>query len=225
MTFGAILVGEILDVGDSLGFKRSLIDVTNHDSPGGYEEHIPSAVIRSDEFALRCNSVISNTGQAAIKSAWKAKTIEPLVITCPDGYYVSGSVYVTGYKVIAEMEEQLIFECTLKWTGEVTDGEDGSKNLSSLAITTATLYPAFAAGTYDYAATSVADTCTVTAEFESGTARLYRAGVFVQELTTATPSGTISLGADGDLTNLAIVVQEVGKGPKTYNVKVANAAT
>jgi len=65
----------------------------------------------------------------------------------------------------------------------------------------------------------------VTAEFESGTARLYRAGVFVQELTTATPSGTISLGADGDLTNLAIVVQEVGKGPKTYNVKVANAAT
>lgn len=224
ITFDSIAVGEILDIGDSLGFKRSLIDVTNHGSTGGYEEHIPSAVIRSDEFTLRCNSVIGNAGQDAIKDAWTNKTAETLLVSCPDGYYVSGSVYVTGYKVIAEMENQLVFECTLKWTGEVTDGTTASNNLSALSITTATLYPAFAAGTYDYAAVSTANTCTITAGFAAGTANLYKDGTLVQPLVHNTPSGSISLGVDGDLNTFTIIVAETGKEAKTYTIRVANSA-
>ena len=224
MTFDSIAVGEILDIGDSLGFKRSLIDVTNHGSTGGYEEHIPSAVIRSDEFTLRCNSVIGNPGQVAIKSAWANKNAEALVITCPDGYYVSGSVYVTGYKVIAEMEEQLVFECSLKWTGQVTDGTAAATAPSALVCTAATLYPTFAAGTYEYYGTSVADTCTFTLTFATSTAKLYREGVFVQDLVSEEASGSLSLGADGAVTDFQIVVSEAAKSDRVYNIHINNAA-
>lgn len=221
VTFDSIAVGELLEM-PNIKFNRTLIDVTNHDSPGGYEEGIPSAIIRAEEFTLRCNSVVGNTGQAAIKAAWVAKSIKTLLVNYPDGYYATGSVYVLSYEVIAQIEDQLIIEFTCKWTGAVTDGTTASNNITAFVMTTGTLYPAFAAGTYDYAATSQLNSCTVTATFAAGVAKLYKNGVYVQDLLTTVASGAIDLGADGTLTTLTIVVTETGKAPKTYTIRVAN---
>lgn len=224
LTREGVAVGEVLDIG-GIKMDRDFIDVTHHGSSGGYEELIPAALIRTGEFTLKCNSLVGDsTGQQAIKSDWSAKTAATYAITFPDGQTFSGEAYVKSYDFEIDKEKQIIFNATLKWTGAVTDSITQTNNLSALALTTATLYPVFAAGTYDYVAVSTGDTCTVAASFAAGTAALYRNGVFVQALLTATPSGAINLGADGANTELKIVVTETNKAPKTYTIDVANAA-
>lgn len=222
-SYNSHLVGEILDVG-GLKFAFGTIDVTNHGSPGGYEENIASKIIRGQEFTIKCNSLVSNQGQADIKTYAKSQTAKPVVITFPDGYYISGNAIVTQYEVQGEIENQIVLQVTMKWTGAVTDGITASNNLSGLAVTTGTLYPAFAADIHDYVVTSTGNSCTVTATFAAGTAKLYKEGVYVQDLITATPSGSINLGADGAMTNLSIAITETGKAPVTYDLKVANLA-
>jgi len=217
-------VAEILEMGN-IKFDRDFIDVTNHGSSGGYEEFIAAAIIKTGELPIKCNYIIGDTnGQIAIKSDWANKTASAYTITFPNGQGFSGNAIITNYEYETQIDKQIIFNATLKWSGALTDAVTASNNCSALAITTATLYPVFAAATYDYVAVSIGDTCTVTATFVAGTAALYRAGVFVQALLTATPSGAISLGADGANTELQIIVQETGKAAKTYTIDVANAA-
>lgn len=224
LTYDSQVVGEILEMG-GIKFDREFIDVTNHSSPGGYEEFISSAIIKTGEFTIKCNSVIGNAGQAAIKAAWAAKTAETVAITFPDGDAFAGSAIVKDYEVVSGLADQIILNVTFKWTGAVTDTTTLATAPSALAVTTATLYPTpFAAGTYDYYGVSTADTCTITLTFLTATAALYREGVYVQALTTATPSGSLSLGADGTVTDFQIVVSEATKGSRTYNIHISNAA-
>ena len=224
VTLGGTAVGEVIDVPE-IGFKKDRIDVTNHDSTGGYEESIVSAVIRSEEITLKCNSVNGNAGQIAVKAQQALGTAAAVVITFPDGTVVSGNALVTAYSYLGAMEEQIVFNMTIKWTGAVTDTVTLATAPSALAVTTADLYPSpFAATVYDYYGVSTGNTCTVTLTFLTATAKLYREGVYVQDLVTATPSGNISLGSDGTVTDLQIVVTEATKGTRTYNLHISNAA-
>ncbi len=222
VSLGGTAVGEVIDVPE-ISFKKARIDVTNHDSTGGYEESIVSDVIRSEEFTLKCNSINGNAGQIAVKAQQALGTAAAVVITFPDSTVISGNALVTGYSYVGALEDQIIFNMTLKWTGAVTDTVTLATAPSALAITTATLYPAFAAGTYDYVATSTDNTGTLTLTFATSTAKLYREGVYVQDLVTETPSGSISFGADSTVTDLQVIVSEASKGTRTYNIRVANA--
>lgn len=224
LTYNGQAVGEILGL-NGIKFSRDFIDVTNHGSTGGYEENIASAIIRTGEFTIQCNSVIGNAGQVAVKTAWGDKSSNAVAITFPDGDAFGGSCLIKDYEVVAELDKQIIFNATLKWTGAVTDTATLATAPSALSVTTATLYPTpFAAATYDYYGVSTADTCTITLTFLTATAALYREGVYVQALTTATPSGSLSLGADGTVTDFQIVVSEATKGSRTYNLHISNAA-
>jgi predicted secreted protein len=223
LTFDSAVVGEILELG-GIRFERALIDVTNHASAGGYEENIVAAIIRTGEFAIKCNSVIGDAGQVAVKAAWVAKTAETVAITFPDGDAFSGSAIVTDYELVSQLEEQIIFNATFKWTGAVTETATLATAPSALAVTTATLFPAFAAGTYEYYGVSTGDTCTIALTFATSTAALYREGVYVQALVTETPSGELSLGADNTVTDFQILVSEASKGTRTYNIHISNAA-
>lgn len=216
-----VAVAEIIEMGN-VKFERNMIDVSHHGNT--YEEFIPAALIRTGELTFVCNSILSDTAQDGIKSDWVNKSSAAYAITFPDGQGFTGTAYVTAYEYETALEDQIKLTVTLKWSGAVSETDAASNNLSNLVITTATLYPAFAAATYDYAAVSTADSCTVTASFGAGTCTLYKNGVLVQALVTATPSGSISLGSNGDLNTLTIVVQETGKGAKTYTVRIANSA-
>lgn len=224
LTYNSQAVGEILSLG-GIKFSRDFIDVTNHGSTGGYEEMLAAAVIRTGEFTCQCNSVVGNAGQAALKTAWGDKSSNSVAITFPDGDGFTGTALIKDYEVVSELEKQIIFNVTLKWTGAVTDSGTLATAPSALACTTATLYPTpFAATTYDYYGVSTGDTCTITLTFLTATANLYREGVFVQALTTATPSGSLSLGADGTVTDFQIQVSETGKSTRFYNLHISNAA-
>jgi predicted secreted protein len=215
------LVGEIIEMGN-VKFSRDFIDVTNHQSPGGYEEFIASGVIKTGELTITCNSLIADAAQIAVKKDWEDKTSAVYTIAFPDGTGFTGTGYITEYEYETAIADQIKLTFTIKWSGELSDSVTQSNNLSDLVITTASLTPAFAAATYDYIATSTGDTGTVTATFSAGTATLYRNDVMVQDLVSTTPSGSVSFGADGDLTILKIVVVETGKAAKTYTVRVAN---
>ena len=106
----------------------------------------------------------------------------------------------------------------------MTDGTAAATAPSALVCTAATLYPTFAAGTYEYYGTSVADTCTFTLTFATSTAKLSREGVFVQDLVSEEASGSLSLGADGAVTDFQIVVSEAAKSDRVYNIHINNAA-
>lgn len=218
-----VKVAEIFEMGNVV-FSREMIEVTNHDSPGGYEEFIASAVITTGELPLKCNSIVADTAQAGIKDDWASKDEAAYTITFPDGTGFSGNAIVTSYEYEVALKDRIIFGCTLKWTGALTPSVTAVANASDIAITTAALTPAFAASKYSYIGTSVADTCTLTATFGEGTAKLYRNGVYVQDLVTATPSGSISLGSDGDLTTLTVMLSAAGKASKTYKFEIANVA-
>lgn len=223
LTYNSQTVGEILELG-GIKFERDFIDVTNHDSTGGYEEFIASAIIKTGEFTIKCNSVIGNAGQAAIKTAWAAKTAEAVAITFPDGDGFTGSAIVKDYELVSQLAEQIVFNVTFKWTGAVTEATTLATAPSNLACTTATIYPTFAAGTYEYYGVSTGDTCTFTLTFATSTAKLYREGVYVQDLTSTVASGAQSLGADGTVTDFSILVSEASKGTRTYNIHISNAA-
>lgn len=224
VAIGATAIGEVLDVPE-ITFKKDFIDVTNMDSTGGYEESIVNKIIRSDELVVVCNSVVGNAGQIAVKAQQVLGTAATITFTFPDGTVIAGAALVTKYSYIGtDKEKQITFSMTLKWTGAVTDTTTYATAPSDLSITTATLYPAFAPGTYAYTAVSTADTGTFTLTFLTATAKLYRAGVLVQSLVTATPSGSVSFGADLALTQFTIVVTEALKGTRTYVINVANAA-
>lgn len=223
LTYDSQVVGEILEMG-GIKFDREFIDVTNHGSTGGYEEFIGSAIIKTGEFTIKCNSVIGNAGQVAVKAAWVAKTAETVAITFPDGDAFGGAAIVKDYEVVSGLADQIILNVTFKWSGAVTDTASLATAPSALAVTTGAVFPTvFAAGTYEYFAVSTVDTCTITLTFLTSTAVLYREGVMVQPLVTATPSGSLSLGADGDVTDFQIVVSEANKGSRTYNLHISNA--
>lgn len=223
LTFDGALVGEIIEMG-GIKFVRDFIDVTNHGSPGGYEEMLASAIIKTGEFTVKCNSVIGNAGQIAVKAAWAAKTAETVAIVFPDGDTFGGSAIVKDYEVVAGLTDQIQLNVTFKWSGAVTESGTLATAPSALACTTATIYPTFAAGTYEYYGVSTGDTCTFTLTFATSTAKLYREGVLVQSLATDTPSGSVSLGSDGTVTDFQIVVSEAAKGDRTYNIHISNAA-
>ena len=218
-----VAVAEVLELGN-IRYERDFIDVTNHASSGGYEEFIASGIIKTGELTILCNSVASDTAQAAIKADWLAKTASTYTIAFPDGQGFSGEAIVTAYEYEANLRDQIKLSITLKWTSTLTETTDDATDLTALALTTAILYPNFSGSVYEYIAVSTGDTCTVTATFSAGTVKLYREGVFVQNLFTDTPSGSISLGADGTVTDLEIVVSETTKADVTYKISVSNAA-
>lgn len=218
-----VAIAEVLELGN-IRYQRDFIDVTNHSSPSGYEEFIAAGIIKTGELTIVCNSIASDAAQAAIKSDWLNKTASTYTIAFPDGQGFEGEAIVTAYEYEANLREQIKLTITLKWTSTLTETTTDATDLTDLALTTATLYPAFDGSVYEYIAVSTGDTCTVTATFSAGTVKLYREGVFVQDLVTATPSGNISLGADGTVTDLQVVVSESGKAPITYDIAVSNAA-
>ena len=223
MSYEGNAVAEIIEMGN-VKYERDFIDVTNHSSSGGYEEFIASGIIKTGELTIKCNSIISDTAQVAMKAAWLAKTAGTVAITFPDGQGFSGEAIITSYEYEAGLTEQIKLSITLKWTSTLTESTTLATAPSALACTTAILYPAFAAGTYEYYGVSTGDTCTFTLTFATSTAALYREGVYVAALTTETPSGAQSLGADGTVTDFQIVVSEASKANRIYNIHISNAA-
>ena len=99
--------------------------------------------------------------------------------------------------------------------------EDIAPNLTALAVTTATLSPAFAGGTYTYVATVVNATTSVTVTPTGASADEIRVnGVTVA---SGVASGAIALVVG--VNEITVTVLEAGKTNKTYTIYVSRASS
>jgi hypothetical protein len=213
----------------SIGAPKLSLDtqeVTSHQSSNSYREYI-GTLLDGGEVSIEGNFISSDTnGQIGLITDMEAKTLQSFVITFPTSIVATWtfSALVTAFEIgDMAVDGTLTFSATLKISDKPTLAITASNNLTGLTITTVILYPAFAAGTYDYVADSVGNTCTVTPTFAAGTCTITANGSS-QTVATGVASSSISLGSDGAMTTITIVVQETGKTAKTYTVRVANEA-
>lgn len=219
------IIAELTNIG-SPKLSLDTQEVTSHQSANSYKEYI-GTLLDGGEAAIEGNFIPSDTdGQVGLITDMEAKTVQSFVITFPPAILATWTftALVTAFEVgDTPVDGVLTFSATLKISGKPTLAITASNNLTGLTLTTATLYPAFAAGVYDYVADSIGNSLTVTPTFAAGICTVTANGAS-QAVATGVVSSVISLGADGAMTTITIEIQETGKVAKTYTVRVANEA-
>ena len=223
LTWNSQTVAQITNIG-GVEITVDMLDATNHQSTSGFKEFI-AGLADAGEVSIEGDFKYDDTnGQIAMCTDAAAKTSRTAVIIFPSSIATwTFTAFITKIKVGDNpIDGKIPFSASLKITGVPTLATSASNNITALTLTTATLYPTFAQATYDYVATSVGNTCTVTATFAAGTCSMYINGALQENLTTTVASGVVNLGADGTKTTITLVVQEPGKTAKTYTIEVAN---
>jgi len=200
------------------------IEVTNHQSPDGYDEFIPGMRSGGD-VSLEGNFISSDTnGQVGLLTDLNAGTVQAFIITFPDGTTFTFSAFVKSFELDdAKLDGAMGFKVTLKVTGKPALGITAAPNLTDLVVTTGTLVPAFVGGTYAYVANIATDQGTVTITLTCATAD----SITVDDNTVSTgaPSSPITLGLAGSVTTVEVVTVDAGKADTTYTIHLTRAAT
>ena len=217
------VIAELTKIG-SPKLKLDTEEVTNHQSADSYKEFI-GTLLDAGEVSIEGNFIASDaTGQIALVTDMNNKTLQAFIITFPTAVATTWtfSALVTSFEISeVDIKGVITFKAALKVSGKPTLGVTAAGNLSDLVVTTGTLIPAFAAGTYEYVATigtgetlvTITPTCAAATSIE----------VNGNVVATGQPSSAITLGAAGSITNATVVIKETGKMPKTYNIKLARA--
>lgn len=221
LTRAGYTIAELTKIG-SPKLQLDTEDVTSHQSANGYKEYI-GTILDAGDISIEGQFIPGDTnGQIGLVTDMNAKTLQDFVITFPTAVATTWTFkgLVTSFEIgEADLKGSLTFKASIKISGQPTLGITGSNNLSALVLTTATLYPSFAAGTYDYTATSTGASITVTPTASAGTIT-----VNGNTVASGVPSGAISLGSINNVTTVTIVVTEANKMPKTYTIRVAKTA-
>ena len=224
---GATEIAELTNI-NGLDLDSDEIDVTNHQSPGGYEEIIQS-IRRTGVVTLEGNFVPGDTGQADLMADYLSGVRSAYTIDF-SGAGLSAEWNFDAYvkkapSTEAPVDGKIPFSAELRVTGEPSLDVTYSGNLTALAgieqETTAalTFTPAFAAGTYEYVV--AVNTASTWVKFTvTGDDVLTIDGTTVA---TGVESGELALGAAGSVTEFIIARKETGKIPRRYTVHVARA--
>lgn len=214
-------IAELTKIG-SPKLKLDTEDVTNHQSANSYKEFI-GTLLDAGEISIEGNFIASDTnGQIGLITDMEAKTLQAFVITFPTAVATTWTfnALVTSFEIgEADTKGAITFKANLKVSGKPTLGVTASTGCSNIVITTATIYPEFAIGTFDYVATSTGASVTVTPTADSGVIT-----VNGNVVATGVPSSAISLGSAGTVTTITVVVTETNKMPKTYVFRVTKTA-
>ena len=226
ITIDGAAIAELTNIG-GVDISMDTIDVTNHDSPDGYREHI-AGLIDAGEIPIEGNFYPGDAGQVALLTALNSRAVKPFVITFPAsvGAAWSFNALVTGFMAAdAPVEGVLPFSASLKITGKPTLAITASTGLTTpfFAVSGAgtVIVPAASGSVYEYvvniatAITSVTITPTATAGVITVNGNTVATGV---------ASSAIALGAAGSITEAVIIVQETGKTAKTYTLQLVRAA-
>ena len=225
LTRGGNLIAENIKVSPPKE-KLETIDVTSHDSANKYREYI-GGVLDAGEVSIEGNYIAGDTlGQIGLRTDMRARTIQTFVLTFPTA--ITQTCTFTALVTNVELGEltiegKLTFSATLKVTGMPVWAITSSVNVTALTITTATLYPTFAAASYQYEGTTTGTSITVTATFAAGTATATN-GTSTVALTSTVASAALALGSAGTVTTITITVTETGKVPTIYVLRIAKTA-
>jgi predicted secreted protein len=225
LTTGGTTIARIFNV-SPVNLKWTEVDVTAHDSPSGFPEKILGRK-DMDQVTVSMYYVSGDAGQVALATAVGTGASAAFVLTMPDDVTatVSFNARVQSYEFTGQMGVDGAAErqAVLTLTGVATYAETASNNITALTLTTATIYPTFAAGTYSYAGTCAAASFLVTATFAAGTGDVYN-GTSHVAIATTVQSTAIALGANGSLTTITITITETGKVAKVYTINMARTA-
>lgn len=163
--------------------------------------------------------------QGLLRTDQKARTVRKYRIRFPIGTVDADKPYwefdalITSFGTVQPLSGKIALNVTLKITGQPELVTSFSNNLSALVVTTATLVPVFAAGTYDYIATVANATSSVTV---TPTATLGVITVNGAAVTSGQASGAIALAVG--INTITVVVKETNKGPRTYRITIGRLA-
>jgi predicted secreted protein len=116
VTVATNAIGGLTDV--SLpGVDVSIIDVTSHDSSGGYREFV-SGLKDAGNIELTGKYDYSNVGQAYLRNNPGASAA--FVVTFSDGTKASFTALVGGYTAGNPLDDSVEFTCSSKITGAIT---------------------------------------------------------------------------------------------------------
>lgn len=225
---GAVAIAELTNI-NGLDLDADEIDVTNHDSPGGFEEVIRT-IKRTGVVSLEGNFVPGNDGQAALMADYLTIDGNPSSYTIdfsPTGLEAEWNFTAFVKKAPsteAPVDGKIPFSAEIRVTGEPSLDLGYSANLAALAITTpvTAIAPAFAADYYEYVADVATGTTDVRFTIE-GAHDVTINGVLVAS-DGVSETGDFALGAAGSVTTFTVAHKEAGKIPRRYKVHVARAA-
>jgi len=226
ITIDSAAIAELTNIG-GVDISMDTIDVTNHDSSDAYREFI-GGLIDAGEVPIEGNFYPGDAGQVALLTALNARTASAFVITFPAsvGATWTFNALVTGFMAAeAPVDGVLPFSATLKISGKPALAVTASTGLTTPFFTVSgagtLIVPAASGSVYGYvvniatAITSVTITPTAAAGVITVNDNIVATGV---------ASSAITLGAAGSITEAVIVVQEIGKTAKTYNLQLVRAA-
>lgn len=226
---GINTVVELTEI-NGLDMSADTIDVTTLGSTGGFREFLTN-FIDPGEVPIKGYFYPGDTnGQAAMYTAFAAKTSDSYTITFPSSagaWTFTG--YVTKFKTGAALDGAVSFEASLKVSGQPTLGVTASTGWSAFILrdsgdssdaTAFAITPAVAVSEYQYACTFTTD-ATVYPKVTAGshTILLYIDDVYVESLTSGSVGSSIAFSA-GTVKKLTLKCYEASKTPKYYDVMV-----
>lgn len=103
-----------------VGATKPLVDFTHHESPNTFREY-KCGVADGDEINASANWVASETGQAAVRTAFNAGTPYNFQVISPDTDETAAfAAIVTHHDVDRPLDDRQVFNFTLKITGNIT---------------------------------------------------------------------------------------------------------
>ena len=222
-TWNSQTVAELTNIG---GYELSInmIDVTNHQSTSGFKEHI-AGLIEVGEIPIEGNFKYSDTnGQIAMTTDAAARTSRAITVVFPSSLgTLSGTAYITKLKIGDNaFDGKIPFSASVKITGVPTFTVTAGEDLTGLTVTTGTLVPVFAGGTYEYVVNIATDqaTCTVTPTCAAADSITVNGST----VNSGAPSSAITLGAAASVTTIHVITIDSGKTNKDYTLHLTRAA-
>ena len=204
------------------------VAVTNHQSPGNFEEFIAGKLSAGD-VGMSGNFIPGDAnGQMGLYADILASTLQAFILTLPNALAAwAFSAFVTEFAVgDLTVDGAIPFTATLKITGQPTLTTASSAGLTTpfLAFSTGTIIPVAAQSVLAYVLEVVTGTTgiTITPTAAAGVITITANGAS-QVVTSGQASSSIPLGAAGSVTVVAISVKETNKAAKVYQLNVARA--
>lgn len=113
-------LGELVSLGE-YNMTRETLDVTTHDSAGGFKDYIPGAFIDVADITAEIN-FLGNTEQETLRTDLETSLKKNWRITFPTNPVktLTFAAYVTGYTVATEIGSAMKATITLKPTSQPT---------------------------------------------------------------------------------------------------------
>jgi len=221
---------ELLEITNIAGptQKRTMIDLTNHDSVNGYREFVPG-VIEGGEITVEGNFISGDSpGQIAFHTDLQGTTIRACYLVLPMGVGAAFSfnAFAQGFDLALPVDSQVGVSGSLVVSGKPTllttqsAGMSGLTGIKDGGVNTGnaiTIAETPAVGTYAYTCTVDADTTGVKLTITAASHTIYANGTLH---TTGVQGSTLTLGASGTDTTIFIIVYESAKAPRLYRLVI-----